>query len=130
MIKYSKKVMDYFLNPKNMGQIKNPDGKSTVGNPVCGDVMELQIKINRKNNKDYIKDIKFQSFGCGAAIATSSVITEMAKGKTVEEAYKISQEQVTAKLDGLPPIKIHCSNLASRALKAAIENFQNQKGKK
>ena len=114
--------MDHFKNPRNMGNIENPDGTGQVGNPICGDVMKLYIKV--QDNK--ISEIKFETLGCGAAIATSSMITEMAKGKTLEEALKISRDDVTKKLGGLPPIKIHCSNLASDALKKAIEDYKNK----
>ncbi|HOU76242.1 MAG TPA: Fe-S cluster assembly scaffold protein NifU [Candidatus Dojkabacteria bacterium] len=120
---YSQKVMDHFMNPRNMGEIKNADGIGEVGNPVCGDLMKLYIKV--KNNK--IVDIKFQTFGCGAAIATSSMITELVIGKTIEEAVEITNKQVAESLDGLPPAKMHCSNLAADALKAAIENYRKQK---
>ena len=119
---YTEKVMDHFKNPRNMGNIENPDGTGQVGNPICGDVMKLYIKV--QDNK--ISEIKFETLGCGAAIATSSMITEMAKGKTLEEALKISRDDVTKKLGGLPPIKIHCSNLASDALKKAIEDYKNK----
>jgi len=111
------------MNPRNMGEIKNADGIGEVGNPVCGDLMKLYIKV--KNNK--IVDIKFQTFGCGAAIATSSMITELVIGKTIEEAVEITNKQVAESLDGLPPAKMHCSNLAADALKAAIENYRKQK---
>ena len=116
---YSEKVMEHFRNPRNMGEIKDPDGIGTVGNPVCGDLMTIHIKV--KDNK--IVDIKFKTFGCAAAIATSSMITEIAKGKTLEEAMKITRNTVADELDGLPPIKMHCSNLAADALHAAIEDF-------
>lgn len=124
---YSEKVMDHFTHPRNMGEIKNPSGRGRVGNPVCGDLMELQLKIARKNGEEYIKDAKFQTFGCGAAIATSSILTEMVKGKTLDEALKITNLVVTEALGGLPPVKRHCSVLAEEALKKAIENYrQNQ----
>jgi len=122
---YSQKVMDHFTNPRNMGEIKNPSGRGRVGNPVCGDLMELQLKIVKKNGKDYIKDAKFQTFGCGAAIATSSILTEMVKGKTLDEALKITNLAVTEALGGLPPVKRHCSVLAEEALKKAIENYRH-----
>jgi len=125
-IKYSKKVMQNFLHPKNMGEMKNPDGVGKVGNPVCGDVMQVQIKV--ENNK--IQNIKFKTFGCAAAIATSSMITQLAKGKTLEQARKITREDVAKSLKGLPPIKMHCSNLASDALKKAIEDYEEKNGKK
>lgn len=123
---YSEKVMELFRNPKNMGEIENPDGIGKVGNPKCGDVMELYIKVE----DDIITDIKFKTFGCAAAIATSSMITEMAKGKTLDEAMNISREDVAVELEGLPPIKMHCSNLAADALKAAIEDYRKKKGDK
>lgn len=122
---YSKKVMEHFLHPKNVGEIKNPDGYGTVGNPICGDVMEIFIKV--KN--DIITDIKFKTFGCGSAIATSSMITELAKGKHIEEAMKITRKNVADELDGLPPHKMHCSNLAADALHEAIKNYKNKKKK-
>jgi len=123
---YSKKVMEHFQHPRNVGEIKKPDGVGRVGNPVCGDVMELYIKV--KDNK--IVDAKFRTFGCGAAIATSSMVTEMVKGKTVKEALKISNRVVAEALDGLPPIKMHCSVLAEDDLKAAIEDYLAKKDKK
>lgn len=120
---YSEKVMDHFRNPRNVGEIKDADGVGRVGNPVCGDLMEIQIKVD--NN--ILKDVKFKTFGCGSAIATSSMITEMAIGKTLEEALKITRSDIAAELDGLPPIKMHCSNLAADALHAAIQNYNNKK---
>jgi nitrogen fixation NifU-like protein len=116
---YSEKVMEHFKNPRNMGEIKDADGIGTVGNPVCGDMMTIYIKV--KDNR--LEDIKFKTFGCGAAIATSSMLTELAKGKTLEEALKITRANVADALDGLPPIKMHCSNLAADALHAAIEDY-------
>jgi nitrogen fixation NifU-like protein len=116
---YSEKVMKHFKNPRNVGEIENPDGVGRVGNPVCGDVMELYIKVN----DGAIVAAKFKTFGCGAAIATSSMVTEMVKGKSVEEALKISNKAVAEALDGLPPVKMHCSVLAEDALKAAIEDY-------
>jgi nitrogen fixation NifU-like protein len=129
-IKYSKEVMKNFMNPKNLGEIKNPDGIGKVGNPTCGDMMWLYIKVG-KNNKgeEIIKDVKFKTFGCAAAIATSSMITQLAKGKTLKEAEKITRNDVAESLKGLPPIKMHCSNLASDALKAAIKDYENRKKK-
>ena len=106
-IGYSKKVMEHFMNPKNVGVIENPDGYGQVGNPVCGDLMEIFIKV--KDEK--VDDIKFRTFGCGSAIAVSSMVTEMAKGKTLDEAMKITRKDVADELDGLPPQKMHCSNL-------------------
>ncbi|HHF59066.1 MAG TPA: Fe-S cluster assembly scaffold protein NifU [Thermoplasmatales archaeon] len=123
---YSKKVMEHFLNPRNMGVIEDADGVGTAGNPVCGDTMTIYIKV--KNGR--IVDIKFQTFGCAAAIATSSMITELAKGKTIEEAEKITRDDVADALEGLPPIKMHCSNLAADALKAAIEDYRKKRREK
>jgi len=120
---YSDKVLDHFTNPRNVGEIPDADGIGKVGNPVCGDVMFIYIKV--KN--DIITDIKFKTLGCGAAIATSSMITEMAKGKTLEEARKISRGDVAEALEGLPPQKMHCSNLAADGLKAAIEDYEKKK---
>ncbi len=120
---YSEKVMDHFRNPRNVGEVKDADGVGRVGNPVCGDLMEIQIKV--ENN--ILKDVKFKTFGCGSAIATSSMITEMAIGKTLEEGLKITRGDVAAELDGLPPIKMHCSNLAADALHAAIKDYMVKK---
>ena len=120
---YSEKVMEMFRNPKNMGEIENPDGIGRVGNPKCGDLMELYIKVD----DDIITDVKFKTFGCAAAIATSSMITEMAKGKTLDEALKITRKDVADELEGLPPVKMHCSNLAADALHAAIEDYRKKK---
>ena len=120
---YSKKVMDHFVNPRNVGEIEQPDGYGKVGNPVCGDVMEIFIKVK----DDIIEDIKFKTFGCGSAIATSSMVTELAKGKHVDEAIKITRQDVADELDGLPSQKMHCSNLAADALKAAIEDYKKKK---
>lgn len=117
--------MEHFKNPRNMGEIPDADGVGTVGNPVCGDLMTMYIKV--KDNR--IQDIKFQTFGCGAAIATSSITTEMAKGKTLEEAMKITRNSVADSLGGLPSVKMHCSNLASDALHAAIEDYLKREGK-
>jgi nitrogen fixation NifU-like protein len=119
---YSEKVMDHFSNPRNVGEIKDADGVGTVGNPTCGDLMTMYIKV--KDNK--IDDIKFKTFGCGAAIATSSMATTMAKGKTIEEALSISRAEVAQNLGGLPPIKMHCSNLAADALHEAIKDYKNK----
>ena len=116
---YSEKVMDHFANPRNSGEMEDADGVGTVGNPTCGDLMTIYIKV--KDN--VIEDISFQTFGCGAAIATSSMITELAIGKTLEESLEITRNDVAEELDGLPPVKMHCSNLAADALKAAIENY-------
>jgi len=118
---YNDKVVEHFKNPRNVGEMEDPDGVGRVGDPVCGDVMELYIKV-----KDgIVVDAKFKTFGCAAAIATSSMVTEMVKGKRVEEALKISNKAVVEALDGLPPAKVHCSVLAEDALKAAIENYLN-----
>ena len=115
--------MEHFMNPRNVGVIENPDGYGKVGNPVCGDVMEIFIKV--KN--DIITDIKFKTFGCGSAIATSSMVTELAKGKHVDDAIKITRANVADELDGLPPQKMHCSNLAADALHEAIKNYKSKK---
>ena len=123
---YSDKVMDHFMNPRNVGQISNADGVGKIGNPVCGDVMQLSIKVNRGR----IVDAKFKTFGCGAAIATSSMVTELVKGKTLKEAKHISNKVVAEALNGLPPLKMHCSNLAAEALHAAIEDYQKKRKKK
>lgn len=124
---YSKEVLKHVKNPKNMGEIKNPDGTSTVGNPVCGDIMRLYFKVGKnKKGKEYIKDIKFQTLGCGAAIATSSMVTSLVKGKPLSEAEKITKQTIADALGGLPPVKIHCSLLADEALKKAIKNYKNK----
>jgi len=123
---YSDKVMDHFKNPRNMGEIPDADGVGTVGNPVCGDMMTIYIKV--KDNR--LADVKFKTFGCGAAIATSSMTTELAKGKTVEEALKITREEVARNLEGLPPVKMHCSNLAADGLHEAIKDYLKKGGKK
>ncbi|NYZ77130.1 Fe-S cluster assembly scaffold protein NifU [Candidatus Micrarchaeota archaeon] len=122
---YTEKLMEHFRNPRNMGKIEDADGVGKVGNPVCGDVMYLYIKV--KNNR--IEDIKFETFGCAAAIGTSSMITELAKGKTIDEALKITNQNVAGELGGLPPIKMHCSVLAADALKAAIKDYLGKKKK-
>ena len=116
---YSDKVMEHFKNPRNVGEIDNPDGIGHVGNPVCGDVMELYLRISDGT----IVDAKFKTFGCGAAIATSSIVTEMVKGKSISEALEISNKAVAEALGGLPPVKMHCSVLAEEALKSAIEDY-------
>lgn len=120
---YSEKVLDHFRNPRNVGEIKDADGVGSVGNPVCGDVMSIYIKIK----DDKIEDIKFKTFGCGAAIATTSMTTELAKGKTLDEAMTITRQDVADELGGLPPVKMHCSNLAADALHEAIENYRGKK---
>ena len=116
---YSDKVMDHFQNPRNVGKIEDADGVGQVGNPVCGDLMEMFIKVEN----DIIKDIKFRTFGCGSAIATSSMTTEIVMGKDIHDAWKLTKSEVAEELDGLPPVKMHCSNLAADALKAAIVDF-------
>jgi nitrogen fixation NifU-like protein len=124
-MEYSEKVMEHFRNPRNVGEIENPDGVGKVGNPVCGDIMELYIKV-----KDgVIIDAKFKTFGCGAAIATSSMVTELVKNKTVEDALKISNRAVAEALGGLPPIKMHCSVLAEEALKKALDDYRKRSKK-
>jgi len=122
---YSEKVMEHFRNPRNVGVIEDADGVGTVGNPVCGDMMTIYIKVK----DDRIEDIKFQTFGCAAAIATSSMATELAKGKTLEEALKITKQTVAEALGGLPPQKMHCSNLAAEALKRAIADYLKKQGR-
>ena len=116
---YSEKVMDHFMNPRNVGEIENADGVGEVGNPACGDMMRLYLKVEGGK----IVDAKFRTFGCGAAIASSSMLTEMIKGKTVEEARAITNRHVADALDGLPPVKIHCSVMAEEAVKSALEDY-------
>ncbi len=123
---YSEKVMDHFTNPRNIGELEMADGTGEVGNPVCGDMMKFTIKV--KDN--VIEDVKYLTFGCGAAIAVSSMVSEMAKGKTLEEALKISNKQVAEELDGLPGNKMHCSNLGADALHKAIEDYMEKHGTK
>ena len=123
---YSDKVMDHFTNPRNVGEISDPDGVGEEGNPVCGDMMTFYIKV--KGNR--LDDVKFKTFGCGAAIAVSSMVSEMAKGKTIDEARKITPELVAKKLEGLPKNKFHCSNLGAQALNRAIDNYVAKKVKK
>ena len=123
---YSEKVMDHFMNPRNVGEISDADGVGTVGNPTCGDLMNMYIKV--KDNK--LIDVKFKTFGCGAAIATSSMTTELAIGKTIEEAMQITRADVAENLGGLPPIKMHCSNLAADALHEAIKDYKKRKESK
>ena len=122
---YTEKVMEHFKNPRNVGEIPDADGVGTVGNPVCGDLMTIYIKV--KDNR--LVDIKFKTFGCGSAIATSSMITELAKGKTLEEGLKITRANVADELGGLPAVKMHCSNLAADALHTAIEDYYKKHGK-
>ena len=119
---YTEKVLDHFKNPRNVGEIENADGEGTVGNPVCGDMMTIYIKVK----DDHIDDIKFRTFGCGAAIATTSMTTELAKGKSLDEAMNITREQVADALGGLPPVKMHCSNLAADALHDAIKDYKKK----
>ncbi len=119
---YSEKVLEHFKNPRNVGELEDADSEGTVGNPVCGDMMTMYIKVK----DDRIEDIKFKTFGCGAAIATSSMTTELAKGKTLDEALKISRKDVAEALDGLPPVKMHCSNLAADALHEAIKSYKEK----
>lgn len=127
-IQYTEKVKEHFKNPHNQGSIENPDGLGEVGNPACGDMMRLYIKVEKDDQgKEVLSDIKFETLGCAAAIATSSMITDMAKEKTLDEALKISKAQVSEELGGLPPIKEHCSNLAADALQAAIKNYREKK---
>ena len=125
MSMYSEKVMEHFRNPRNVGEIDNADGVGEVGNPSCGDIMKIFLKVKG----DVIEDIKFQTFGCGSAIATSSMVTEMAKGKTLAEAEKVTNTAVAEALDGLPAVKMHCSNLAADALHAAIKDYREKSGK-
>ena len=121
---YTDKVMDHFMNPRNVGEIPDADGTGTVGNPVCGDIMKIDIKVDENER---ISDIKFKTFGCGAAIATSSMVTEMVKGKTISEALEITNKAVAEALGGLPPQKMHCSNLAADALHKAIGDYLSRK---
>lgn len=123
---YSEKVMEHFANPRNVGEIKDADGIGKVGNPTCGDLMWIYIKV--KDNR--LEDIKFKTFGCGAAIATSSMITEIARGMTLEDALEITKKDVAEALDGLPPVKMHCSNLAADGLHAAIKDYLEKSGNK
>lgn len=120
---YSKEVLKHMKKPQNIGEIENADGVATVGNPVCGDLMKFYIKVGKSKNEEYIKDIKFQTLGCGAAIASSSILTTLAKGKTLKEAKKINKKTLIKALGGLPIIKIHCSVLADEGLKKAILNY-------
>jgi len=127
---YNKKVLQHFKNPNNFGKIKNPDGRGLVGNIVCGDVMNLYIKIGKnKKGEEIIKDIKFETFGCVAAIATSSIITDLAKGKTINEAIKLDKDNIIETLEELPPVKIHCSVLAIDALNEAIYDYLSKNKK-
>ena len=123
-MQYSKKVLDHFSNPRNVGEIENADGVGEVGNAKCGDIMKIYLKIDG----DIITDVKFKTFGCGAAVATSSMATEMIKGKTIEDALKLTNAAVAEALDGLPPVKMHCSVLAEEAVKSALKDYYNKKG--
>lgn len=123
---YTEKVMDHFTNPRNVGELENADGVGEVGNAKCGDIMRIYLDIEG----DIIKDVKFKTFGCGAAVATSSMVTEMVKGKTIDEAMVISNAAVAEALGGLPPAKMHCSNLAADALHEAIKNYRDKQLKK
>lgn len=123
-MQYSEKVMDHFMNPRNVGEIEDADGIGTVGNAKCGDIMQIFIKVK----DDVITDVAFKTFGCGAAIATSSIATEMIKGKTIEEALKLTNKAVVEALDGLPPAKIHCSVLVEEAVRSAISDYYKRRG--
>ncbi len=123
-MEYSEKVIDHFMNPRNVGVIEDADGVGRTGNPVCGDLMEMSVKIE----EDVIKDIKFRTFGCGAAIATSSMATELIKGKSIDEALEITNRAIAEALDGLPPIKMHCSVLAADALRATLADYYRRRG--
>ena len=125
VIEYSEKVMDHFTNPRNVGEIENPSGVGTVGNAKCGDIMRIYLDID---NNEIIQDCKFKTFGCGAAVATSSMATEMIKGKSVEDALKLTNKAVQEALGGLPPVKIHCSLLAEEAVHAALWDYAQKKG--
>jgi nitrogen fixation NifU-like protein len=122
MAVYSEKVMDHFMNPRNVGEIPDADGVGMVGNPVCGDMMAFYIKVDN----GHLSDVKFKTFGCGAAIAVSSMVSEMAKGMTLEEAKQLNRSKVADELDGLPPNKMHCSNLGAEALHKAIEDYESK----
>jgi nitrogen fixation NifU-like protein len=123
---YSDKVMDHFKNPRNMGEMKDADAIGEIGNPVCGDLMYIYIKVEKQNSEEYIKDVSFLAFGCAAAIASASQLTELAKGKSLDKAMEITRDQVAGSLDGLPPIKLHCSNLAADALHDAIKKYREK----
>ena len=121
---YSEKVMEHFANPHNVGEMKDADGVGVVGNPKCGDIMRMYIKVE----DDVITDVKFMTFGCGAAIATSSMATDLVKGKRIEDALKLTNKAVMEALDGLPPVKVHCSVLAEQAIKAAVSDYYRRRG--
>ena len=124
MALYTDTVMDHFMHPRNVGEIKNPSGVGEVGNAKCGDIMKMYLDIEN----DVIKDVKFETFGCGSAIASSSIATEMIKGKTIDEALKLTNKAVVEALEGLPPIKVHCSVLAEQAVKAALSDYYRRQG--
>lgn len=127
-MEYSDKVKEHFMNPHNMGEIKDADGIGKVGNPICGDIMWIYIQVGKNaKGQEIIKDIKFKTFGCAAAIATSSMTTDLAKGKTLDESMKLTKDDVANALEGLPPIKQHCSNLAADGLHKAIEDYKKKK---
>lgn len=128
---YNKKVMQNFMHPKNMGEIKNPDGVGEIGNPTCGDILKVFIRVGKdKQGKEFIKEIKFKTFGCASAIASSSILTQMAKGKTLKDSQGIGMKEIVNELGELPKIKFHCSAMASEALKKAIEDYESKKAKK
>lgn len=122
---YTEKVMDHFSNPRNMGEVEGANGVGTVGNAKCGDIMQMFIKVN---DDGVIEDVGFKTFGCGAAIATSSMATELIKGKTIDEALSLSNSAVVEALEGLPPVKLHCSVLAEEAVKAAVDDYRKKRG--
>ena len=129
-VAYSQKVIEHFRNPKNMGKMKNADALGKVGNPTCGDILWLYLKVGKnKKGEEIIKDLNFQTFGCIAAIAVSSILTEIAKGMTLKDAKKLDNKEIVKKLGNLPPIKYHCSILGAQALKKAIENYEKKKRK-
>jgi|SRR3989338_7970509 len=127
-MRYSKEVMKNFMNPKNMGEIKNADGIGKIGNPTCGDIMWVYIKVEKnKSGKEYLKDIKFKTFGCAAAIATSSMISQMAKGKEIKDSKKITMKDIAKSLQGLPPVKMHCATMTTQGLDRAIKDYNHRK---
>lgn len=126
---YSQKVIDHFSNPRNVGTIENADGVGEIGNVTCGDIMRIYIKVDKDGDEERIGDIRFQTYGCGAAVATSSIVTEMVKGMTLDESLKVTNKDVAEALGGLPPVKMHCSNLAADALKAAIKDYRERQQK-
>lgn len=123
---YSQKVMDHFINPRNVGEIENPDGIGEAGNPKCGDIMKIYLKVN--DDTKIIEDVKFKTFGCASAIASSSMATELIKGKTIQEAWDLTNAAVAEALDGLPPIKMHCSVLAEEAIHEALNDYRKKHG--